>query len=68
MNDYKQSVEYYSNADAVAVWGGEDNDPPEYGKVFVAIKPLNSDYLSDVEKNQVKANLNKLNVLQLDLK
>ena len=64
LNDYKAKVsEYYSNADAVAVWGGEDNDPPEYGKVFVAIKPLNSDYLSDVEKNQVKANLNKLNVL-----
>jgi hypothetical protein len=64
LNDYKAKVsEYYPNADAVAVWGGEDNDPPEYGKVFVAIKPLNSDYLSDVEKNQVKANLNKLNVL-----
>ena len=55
LNDYKAKVsEYYPNADAVAVWGGEDNDPPEYGKVFVAIKPLNSDYLSDVEKNQVK--------------
>ena len=64
LNDYKAKVsEYYPNADAVAVWGGEDNDPPEYGKVFVAIKPLNSDYLSDVEKTQVKANLNKLNVL-----
>ena len=64
LNDYKAKVsEYYPNADAVAVWGGEDNDPPEYGKVFVAIKPLNSDYLSDVEKNQVKANLNKLNVI-----
>ncbi len=37
LNDYKAKVqEYYSNADAVAVWGGEDNDPPEYGKVFVS--------------------------------
>ncbi len=64
LNDYKAKVsEYYPNADAVAVWGGEDNDPPIYGKVFVAIKPLNSDYLSDVEKTQVKANLNKLNVI-----
>ncbi len=64
LNDYKAKVsEYYPNADAVAVWGGEDNDPPVYGKVFVANKPLNSDYLSDVEKTQVKANLNKLNVI-----
>lgn len=64
LNDYKAKVsEYYPNADAVAVWGGEDNDPPEYGKVFVAIKPLNSDYLSDTEKSLVKNNLNKLNVI-----
>jgi hypothetical protein len=64
LNDYKAKVsEYYPNADAVAVWGGEDNDPPQYGKVFVAIKPLNSDYLSDVEKTTIKNNLNKLNVI-----
>ena len=38
LNDYKAKVqEYYPNADAVAVWGGEDNDPPVYGKVYVAI-------------------------------
>ena len=30
LNDYKAKVqEYYPNADAVAVWGGEDNNPPE---------------------------------------
>ena len=64
LNDYKAKVkEYYPNADAVAVWGGEDNVPPEYGKVFLAIKPLNSDYLSESEKTNVKNNLNKLNML-----
>ena len=55
--------EYYPNADAVAVWGGEDNDPPEYGKVFVALKPQNSDYLSDTEKTLVTKKLNDLNML-----
>ena len=55
--------EYYPNADAVAVWGGEDNNPPAYGKVFVALKPNNADYLSDTEKKLVKDNLNKLNML-----
>ena len=64
LNDYKAKVqEYYPNADAVAVWGGEDNDPPEYGKVFVALKPQNSDYLSDTEKALVKSKLNALNML-----
>ena len=64
LNDYKAKVkEYYPNADAVAVWGGEDNEPPVYGKVFLAIKPLNSDYLSDTEKKQIKSKLNSLNML-----
>jgi hypothetical protein len=64
LNDYKAKVkEYYPNADAVAVWGGEDNDPPQYGKVFLAIKPLNSDYLSGSEKSAIKSRLNALNML-----
>ena len=64
MNDYKAKVsEYYPNADAVAVWGGEDNDPPQYGKVFVSLKPQNSDYLSVAEKAQVTSKLNQLNML-----
>lgn len=64
LNDYKAKVsEYYPNADAVAVWGGEDNDPPEYGKVFLAIKPSNADYLSDTEKKDVEGKLKALNIL-----
>ena len=55
LNDYKAKVqEYYPNADAVAVWGGEDNNPPAYGKVFIALKPNNADYLSETEKKLVK--------------
>jgi len=64
LNDYKAKVsEYYPNADAVAVWGGEDNSPPEYGKVFLAIKPKNSDYLTEVEKTEVVRKLNALNMV-----
>ena len=64
LNDYKAKVsEYYPNADAVAVWGGEDNDPPQYGKVFISLKPQNSDYLSESEKTQVTTKLNQLNML-----
>lgn len=64
LNDYKAKVqEYYPNADAVAVWGGEDNDPPEYGKVFISLKPQNSDYLSETEKTEVTNKLNQLNML-----
>lgn len=64
LNDYKAKVsEYYPNADAVAVWGGEDNDPPQYGKVFLAIKPNNSDYITAEEKRVIQQKLRKLNMI-----
>lgn len=49
----------YSNAETVAVWGGEENDPPEYGKVFVSIKPKNSDTLSATQKQFIVDNILK---------
>jgi len=29
----------YADVESVAVWGGEENDPPEYGRVFISLKP-----------------------------
>ena len=43
--------------DAVNVWGGEENNPPEYGKVFIAIKPSGSYVLTENQKQQI---LNKV--------
>ena len=40
----------YANAETVSVWGGEENDPPEYGKVFVSIKPKNASTLTASQK------------------
>lgn len=40
----------YTNLDSINVWGGEDNDPPQYGKVFIAIKPTTGPYLTPPEK------------------
>ena len=63
-NDYARTILAEApDIEAVSVWGGEDNDPPAYGKVFIALKPNNADYLSDTEKSLVKTNLNKLNML-----
>jgi len=45
--------ENFSNLDSVNVWGGEDNDPPVYGKVFISVKPQNSDLLSRAERDQI---------------
>ena len=43
--DYVTTIKQdYSGADAVVAWGGEDADPPVYGKVYVAIKPTSVSY------------------------
>jgi hypothetical protein len=36
---------------SVSVWGGEDNDPPAYGQVFISIKPTNGFTLTDSQKS-----------------
>lgn len=46
-------LENFANVESVKAWGGEDNDPPIYGKVFLSIKPNNSEILSDEEKTQI---------------
>jgi hypothetical protein len=44
----------YSGADAVVAWGGEDADPPVYGKVYIAIKPTSGTVLSASSKTLIK--------------
>jgi len=53
-DDYKALI--YSNvpeAYSVTVWGGEDNNPPVYGKTYICIKPKNSTKLTSVEKANI---------------
>ncbi len=56
--DYETLVKSdYPNIDSVRVWGGEENDPPYYGKVFICIKPLDSTSLSSQVKDKITKNL-----------
>jgi hypothetical protein len=49
--DYTALIKrYYSNLDSINVWGGEYNDPVQYGKVYISIKPTNGPYLTPPEK------------------
>ena len=51
-DDYKNIVlANYSDTDAINVWGGEDNDPPVYGRVFMSIKPKSGEVLTSDAKN-----------------
>jgi len=43
----------YPNINSISVWGGEDNDPPVYGKVFISMKPRDNYYISETEKQRI---------------
>jgi hypothetical protein len=47
----------YSNIDSVSVWGGEENDPVVYGKVYASLKTKNNYELSLIEKEAIKEDL-----------
>jgi len=49
----------YAGAESVSVWGGEDNDPPYYGKVLISLKPYFGFTISDATKNSIKTNILK---------
>lgn len=49
----------YAGAESVSVWGGEDNDPPYYGRVMISLKPYSGYTISDVTKESIKNNILK---------
>jgi hypothetical protein len=51
--DYAALVLREPNVGSVLVWGGEDNDPPAYGKVFLAIRPKLGEVLTATEKQNL---------------
>lgn len=53
--DYKTIIyKNYPQAQSVVVWGGEDNDPPIYGKTFICVKPTDSAKLTQNQKDYIK--------------
>ena len=67
INDYKTLlVRDYPNALSVSVWGGEDNEPPTYGKVFISIRPVQGYELTRTTKEYIKNTvLKKYNVVSI---
>tara|TARA_B110000091_G_scaffold21330_1_gene20109 strand:+ start:543 stop:2351 length:1809 start_codon:yes stop_codon:yes gene_type:complete len=59
-SDYKTAIiTNYSALDAISVWGGEDNVPPVYGKVFISIKPTGAEALTLTQKNAISTDILK---------
>lgn len=43
----------YPNITSVSVWGGEEESPPIYGKVFISLKPKSNYYITNLEKQTI---------------
>jgi hypothetical protein len=57
--DYRNIIlKDFSIIEDVICWGGEDNDPPAYGRVFVSVKPKTGAILSPNEKSNIISTLN----------
>lgn len=52
----------YPNVSSTQVWGGEDNDPPIYGKVFVSFKTKTNTILSNQTKIDIINDLRKYSI------
>lgn len=68
IEDYKSILlAEYNNIQSINVWGGEDNYPMMFGKVFISIKPKVGDVLSSKAKNTIHDTiLKKYNVVTID--
>ena len=60
-NDYETLIpaKIYPETESISVFGGEELIPPQYGKVFISIKPRTGDFLPNLLKDSIKTKLKK---------
>ena len=60
-NDYESLIptKIYPETESISVFGGEELIPPQYGKVFISIKPRFGDFLPNLIKQNIKNKLKK---------
>lgn len=57
-SDYESLIPLiYPETESVSVFGGEELDPPKFGKVFITVKPKNGSYLPNAIKDNLKTTL-----------
>ena len=67
--DYEAIVrQVYPATSDIIIFGGEDQDPPEYGKVFISLKPKDASYITSLTKNQIVKELKKYVVASVEPK
>jgi hypothetical protein len=60
-NDYETLIpaKIYPETESISVFGGEELIPPQYGKVFISIKPRTGEFLPNLIKENIKRDLKK---------
>ena len=67
--DYETIIQsIYPNTESVAVVGGEELDPPEFGTVSITIKPKNGEFVSDFDKIQILSKLKNYSLTGINQK
>jgi len=68
LDDFKVMIERNpaTNVKTSIVWGGEDNDPPMYGKVFICCKPTSGETLTDTDKANITSILSTNKTIGID--
>jgi len=60
IEDYKTlMLSRFSDVESVFVWGGADNDPPVYGKVFISMKPISGTSFTEGQKLAIQQDLKR---------
>jgi hypothetical protein len=66
-DDYKRILlRETGDLQAVSVWGGEENVPPIYGRVYIAVKPTIGTLISASRKETLTRLLERYNVMSID--
>lgn len=62
-NDYKGLIPFiFPNVESVTAYGGDELDPPQYGKVFISVKPRQGKFLSRISKEEIKKQLKQYSI------
>ena len=65
--DYEAIVrQVYPATSDIIIFGGEDQEPPQYGKVFIVLKPKDATYLTSLTKSQIVSDLKKYVVASVE--
>lgn len=65
--DYESIVRtLYPSTSDIIIFGGEDQEPPQYGKVFIVLKPSDASYLTNLTKQKIIADLKQYVVASVE--